>query len=87
MSSRVATNAPTKVAPISENYSVLTQANIVMRFFATTPDATISDHPRYGGYNIPYHGTHVVESRYNLLHLSRAITPYSPPILWGYIWI
>jgi hypothetical protein len=57
------------------------KSSIVTRFFATTTCTTISGHPRHKVYNIPYHGTHVVEYVYNLLHLSKAVTPYSPPIL------
>ena len=58
---------------------------VPIRFFTTTPCTIISDQPRHGGYNIPYHGTHCVESLYNLLYLSKAINTYSPPTLRCYI--
>ena len=55
------------------------KSNIITRFFATITCTTISGHPRHGGFNIRYHGTHVVEFLYNLLHLSKVITPTLHP--------
>jgi len=60
--------------PISFNSSLRTildwlKSNIVMRFFATTPAATISSYPCLGGHNIPCYGTHVANSLCDVLHL------------------
>ena len=55
------------------------KSNVITRFCTTTPCTTISGHPHHRGYNILYHGTHDVESLYNLLHLSKAITPTLHP--------
>ena len=85
----VVTDAPTKVAsislsmnifqPLTENLSELTQ--VITRFFAKhLVPPYLATHAMEDTY-ILYHGTHVVESLYDLLYLSQAITSCSPSIL------
>ena len=95
MSSYVTTEATTKVIPIllsmkifqplTNNHSELTQ--VITWFFAEHQvPPYLATHAMEDTY-ILYHGTHVVESLYDLLYISQAITSYSPSILRHHIYI